>query len=671
MRFYVNFILLVALIVNSQSNAQRTKDKMYQPLNGIASCFRRMNGTHQTGCSSAKEGTTGVVHYVKKSSELDLILSLDNNLQYIPAIPVNEFTKEVVQKLLTSSKISGLVVYETNETTIKHFSHEDSCPNRYSNLDGTCTKSWNEYGTGLLLEDLSIPIFYLNLSEDVKMIKDCFIKFNNFSYETHQDRSLCALELSSFMFAAINTPTCIRRGSNANFNFNTVKFCDALGDQNVWATLFPIAQTNSLKYVVVSARMDSSSMFSDLVPGAASPVSGLVTLLSTAQVLKRMVPKYEDYDYNVIFVLFNGESYDYIGSQRIVYDMSLDRYPVHGFTTSNNETVSNINLKDIALYIEISQISQVDQMYIHYKKDSEEITRMFNLLDKNNADRFKKSSGNIPPASLQSFLNEDPEIPGIVLADHGDTYKSQYYHSIYDNAANLQFNYVNTSENSIKVVPEDSIQEYVAKISTGLAKSIFEFVTKEQYNGSEKADVLLVNELFHCYLENANCTVHQAVQRRQFRQAPFNLYVSVAVVPNIVTSLIGLTLAWFTADKVKTGPCDPDLNTDIYRYFNMSESISNLNSTQCFKASMNFTEAKSPAFDIEDYAWDSGKYSTWSESVWHDFSMRMFLKPSKSHEIMTISIGTTVFVAAIAIILFIKRKSEVLFESGDTTPTNC
>lgn len=38
------FIFSIAVL------GERTRDKMYQPILG-ASCFRRLNGTHQTGCS--------------------------------------------------------------------------------------------------------------------------------------------------------------------------------------------------------------------------------------------------------------------------------------------------------------------------------------------------------------------------------------------------------------------------------------------------------------------------------------------------------------------------------------------------------------------------------------------------------------------------------------------
>lgn len=35
-------------------NGERTKDKMYERIDGTAACFRRLNATHQTGCTCKK-----------------------------------------------------------------------------------------------------------------------------------------------------------------------------------------------------------------------------------------------------------------------------------------------------------------------------------------------------------------------------------------------------------------------------------------------------------------------------------------------------------------------------------------------------------------------------------------------------------------------------------------
>lgn len=116
--------------------------------------------------------------------------------------------------MIDSNKISGLILHTNNEPVdvIKNFTHENQCPNPYSSIDGTCKKEsvWNPWGTGLLYFDIPFPIFYVERTEDVGLIRECFVKFNNYSYQEHADRSLCSLELNSFMYATTNSPTCIR-----------------------------------------------------------------------------------------------------------------------------------------------------------------------------------------------------------------------------------------------------------------------------------------------------------------------------------------------------------------------------------------------------------------------------------------------------------------------------
>lgn len=158
---------------------------------------------------ASRKGTTGVVHYVEKMSDIHFILQNGTSPPYVPIVPLSLLKPEVIYLLKNSGKISGLIVYKSNET-ISHYSHEDTCPNTNSNLKGTCDKKWNLFGTGMLREDIPYPIFFIDSIDDIKAVKDCFQKFNNFAYESQNIRPLCSMELSSFMYATTNTPTCIR-----------------------------------------------------------------------------------------------------------------------------------------------------------------------------------------------------------------------------------------------------------------------------------------------------------------------------------------------------------------------------------------------------------------------------------------------------------------------------
>lgn len=75
-----------------------------------------------------------------------------------------------------------------------------------------------------------------------------------------------------------------------------VRYCDPLGGNNIWSTLYPRlkAEETNKTVIVVAARLDGTSMFDGLVPGAMSPVSGIVTLLMTAKILASIAQNSSD-----------------------------------------------------------------------------------------------------------------------------------------------------------------------------------------------------------------------------------------------------------------------------------------------------------------------------------------------------------------------------------------
>ena len=49
-----NLILTLSVVLwwcPSELNADRTNDKIYEPIPGAAPCFKQLNGTHEIGCS--------------------------------------------------------------------------------------------------------------------------------------------------------------------------------------------------------------------------------------------------------------------------------------------------------------------------------------------------------------------------------------------------------------------------------------------------------------------------------------------------------------------------------------------------------------------------------------------------------------------------------------------
>ncbi|XP_023713100.1 nicastrin isoform X3 [Cryptotermes secundus] len=694
--------LCVILRLSFPASAESIKDKMYESVEGAVACFRRLNGTHQFGCSSHRSGNVGVIHVIDSQRDLDWLLNKATADPYITVIQPEMFTRDVLLALKVSDKVNGVVLINNRSAERpEYFSHDDKCPNRYSGLariEQTCNNSqpWNPHGTGLMFIDWGFPIFHIEDGDSISKLYQCYQKHNAYHRDEQRDQSLCALEMNSFMIAAVDSKTCMRR-SAATTILNYVHYCDPLGGDNIWSTLYPRLKAEKMNrtVVVVAARLDGTSMFDGLVPGAMSPVSGIVTLLMTAKILASIAQNLSDIDghqdNNVLFLLLNGESYDYIGSSRVVWDMEHGVFPMKP-SSSEVQEPPPLFLQNIAMFIELGQISalgnmsgsntttlyfhqhfptsnnvlnryQMETFISHMKKYGSEVGLEFNLI---NEKRF-------PPASLQNFLAASSDIPGVLLADHGSQYVNRYYHSIMDDGQELNYKYQNGSELST-----NSVQKLIANLSYTLAQTIYCLINSTGRCDEPKvpepdADAQLVDELLHCYLDTMDCPVFRAAANKPSLDSKrASLYVGVNGWSNPIARLTGLTLALLinqTVNRTKE-KCHDDDSDRVFKYIWMgSSSIDSDSSGFCIKTTMNFSLAVSPAFyDIPDYDWASGRYSTWTESVWREMTVRMFLKPSRSHENLTFSLGVVVLSLSFLIVYFANSRSHILF--GNTLVTS-
>ena len=64
---------------------------------------------------------------------------------------------------------------------------------------------------------------------------------------------------------------------------------------------------------------------------------------------------------------------------------------------------------------------------------------------------------------------------------------------------------------------------------------------------------------------------------------------------------------------------------------------------------------------ILGYDFNSGEYSTWTESVWEEPAARIFLKPSWGQEVATLSAGIVVAFISFLITYSVKQRAHILF----------
>lgn len=187
--------------------------------------------------------------------------------------------------------------------------------------------------------------------------------------------------------------------------------------------------------------------------------------------------------------------------------------------------------------------------------------------------KIKTSStlNRIPPSSMQSFLQENPDIPSLLIADHDSKFTNMYYNSIYDDVNNLNYEYINVTEDQVNDETfKETIQQWIANIANATATTLYQEIFGKTYVGDERAKPYYANELLNCYLDTANCKIYQAVSMKQYiDEKPLSLYVGVVASSNIQTALTARALAWLTGAKVnKTeAECKNDPHNPVSSYF--------------------------------------------------------------------------------------------------------
>ncbi|KAH8383225.1 hypothetical protein KR009_007484 [Drosophila setifemur] len=696
--------LLMLLQAANVAQGERTRDKMYEPILG-ASCFRRLNGTHQTGCScklclkifslhlkpysvpkATYSGSVGVLHLINVQADLEFLLASPPSPPYAPLIPPHLFTRNNLMRLKEAGPKNISVVLLINKPDkMKQFSHELNCPNQYGGLNSTETcdarnpaNSWNPWGTGLLHEDFPFPIYYIADRKEFVKLEECFEKFNNHDYETHALRSLCAVEVKSFMSAAVNTEVCMRRTNFIN-NLGGSKYCDPLEGRNVFATVYPrndslvdgveTIHTNE-KFILVSSRLDTVSMFDGVGLGAMDSLMGLAVFTQVADLLRQLLPPQSslpDSRRNVLFVVFNGESYDYIGSQRFVYDMEKLEFP------PPSTDKPPIAFDNIEFMLDIGTLDDIANIKLHALTGTSglanKLLEQLNTYAKSprygfNLNIQSELSAHIPPTSAQSFLRRDSKFPALILNARPT---NKYYHSIYDDVDNVDFKYANTSQDftqltevgDFKTLKADSLQMKVRNVSTIVALALYQTLTGKEYTGTKVANPLLADEFLYCFLESADCPLFKASSypgSPNGIQLPPMRYISVLGGSQESSGWTYRVLGYLLSQQQPNVPKDNCSILPLHYFAGYN------NTGECRLTTQNYSYALSPAFIIDGYDWSSGQFSTWTESTWSQFSARIFLRPSSVHQITTLSVGIVVLIISFCLVYIISSRSEVLFE---------
>lgn len=246
--------------------------------------------------------------------------------------------------------------------------------------------------------------------------------------------------------------------------------------------------------------------------------------MSVAHTLSRLFPdqnQLKDKNLNILFVIFNGESYDYIGSQRFVYDLENKEFPTASTLTTpltfdNIEFVLDLGTFDDMSNIKMHTIGEFPSAKTMLRKLVHYATTPkydFNI-------NFESSLGyHMPPTSAQSFLRKNISFPAAIL---NAPPTNRFYHSVYDDGVNLKYNYTNTSldfsklmgrEDALKHFKTDDVQMKIRNVSAVIAMALYETLTGKEYVDDQFPSPVLIDEILYCFVKSQNCPLFFAASK--------------------------------------------------------------------------------------------------------------------------------------------------------------
>ncbi|KAM7028902.1 LOW QUALITY PROTEIN: nicastrin [Acridotheres tristis] len=531
---------------------------------------------------------------------------------------------------------------------------------------------WNPMGSGVSYEDFPFPIFLLQDANETEVIKECFRAHNVAGAGGAPQFPLCAMQLQAHMHAAASTVTCMRRSSlQSTFSINPEIVCDPLLDYNIWSSLKPInarGMDPEERLILAVTRVDSHSFFWNVAPGAEAAVGSFVSLLAAAQALQA-APGAQGLPKNVLFIFFQGETFDYIGSSRLVFDMEQEKFP--------------LRLENIGAFLELGQVSLRNNSVLWMHTDP--ISRRNESVDSQVQDllavlRASSSSGislrepehsqPLPPSSFQRFLRSR-NIPGVVLSDHQLEFQNRYYQSIYDTAENIGMSYPEglSPEERLEFVTDTA--KALTEVGTLLARALFTLAGGTGSTESIQADNKTVTRLLYGFLLNSNNSWFQSVIKPDQKGilGPFPQHYVAVSSPTNTTQLLQAVLANLTGSRLNLSreQCQdpgktPGTQPELFEYRWVQGGRAGNSSARlpgCVRSGARLSPALSPAFELR--RWDSREFSTWTESRWKDVRARIFLVASRELELLTLSLGVLVLLLSLLCTFLINAKASLLF----------
>ncbi|KAF9582380.1 hypothetical protein BGW38_000278 [Lunasporangiospora selenospora] len=636
---------------------------------------------------------SGVLYKADSQDDIQTLVSDDGRfkVKYTVLLPYWLLTNDNV-RLLYSSKKAAAIIAVVNGTNPVHA--QNARPTTVSSPDTTCPNcefglyagspdqyQWNPTGTGQLYQSYDLPIYALNTMDQRNTISYNAVLQAAIMNKVKEYRNypLKSLQFNSFMWGAQNSEACLRKG-----------WCTPVGGASVWSTPSTnISATDNKPIIVVSAAMDSRSLFHDITLGVESSVTGMVTVLAVAEALSRSSIPLATMPKHVLYTLFTAEAWGFSGSQRFVNDVFSKVECIKPSTSGSgcsypfysNLDFQKINSANIEAIFEAGQIggigssSATPTLFAHVDKNQAGVSaplvkQLIQVAGNGNSSgnptqpssQVPVQSANadgvergLPPSSAMSFLKSRASLPAVVLTDYQKE-MSSYTSQDLDDTWN--------PDTTVRIIQQAAsvISRTVWLQAQGISDAAQMTVEQQQAMGSIEVNPQLVHDLLNCLTLNYSCPLVDAYLNVTASPTPpmrlphysGTLYSQSQPFPIFAWSFLA-NMTRFINSTTNTPPvkgCSSSSGTV------QCSSGEYCVGDQCIATLTRYHDAFGTGIGLSEdnnyYIKDASK-PVWTESTWDPIGLRLFEVTSPTAQGVELGVGIILTVVSAMVVWYSKK----------------
>ncbi|XP_022743603.1 nicastrin-like isoform X2 [Durio zibethinus] len=424
--FIFQFRLSLSGQMSSMESVPDLQKSMYMVVDGFP-CVRLVNLSGEIGCSNpGRDKVVAPIIKYKNTTELAqpsaILLSMDD---------VQGFFSRISNDSSFARNVGGVLVESGVEIQhkLKGFSPAQKFPQAEFSPYHNTTYEWNPIGSGIMWKSYNFPVFLLSESSTSTLQE---IAMKNEKTERAYTTNVAEFDvvMQTTKVGTHDSESCLKEET-----------CLPLGGYSVWSALPPIDRlsSNQSKPIILAvASMDAQSFFRDKSLGADSPISGMISLLAAVDALSH-VDGLDDLNRQLVFLVFTGEAWGYLGSRRFLLELDQQSDAVHGLKSTLMHLVMEIGSTGRGLnqgnktFFAHTEVSSASNETLDALKLAQESLKS----DGVTISTANSSNPGVPPSSMMAFLRKNSSTSGIVLEDFDTIFANKFYHSHLDDSANI------------------------------------------------------------------------------------------------------------------------------------------------------------------------------------------------------------------------------------------